>query len=87
MAIATVTAESLDAPKPPLDTGVRVRLSVMMFLQFAVWGSYFTVWNVYLGKLGFNGTQIGSLYSTMALGAIISMPCWLRSRSSKRSLS
>jgi len=65
--------------KPPLDMGVRVRLSIMMFLQFAVWGSWFTVWNVYLGTpkadggLGFTGTQIGSLYGTMALGAIISM--------------
>ena len=54
------------------------RLSVMMFLQFAVWGSWFTVFNVYCGTpkdqggLGFDGYQIGSLYSTMALGAIIS---------------
>ena len=70
---ASLTPASLDAPKPPLDTGVRIRLSIMMFLQFAVWGSYFTVWNVYLGTLGFNGTQIGNLYGTMALGAIISM--------------
>jgi nucleoside transporter len=67
------------ATKPPLDMGVRMRLSVMMFLQFAVWGTWFTVWNVYLkapvtkGGLGFSGTQIGSLYGTMALGAIFSM--------------
>lgn len=65
--------------KPPLDMSVRLRLSVMMFLQFAVWGSWFTVWNVYLkapvakGGLGFDGFQIGSLYSTMALGAMVSM--------------
>jgi nucleoside transporter len=60
--------------KPPLDMGVRLRLSVMMFLQFAVWGSWFTVFNVYCDKkLGFSGTQIGSLYGTMALGAILSM--------------
>ena len=64
---------------PPLEMGVRIRLSIMMFLQFAVWGSYFTVWNIYLGApttsggLGFSGTQIGNLYGTMALGAIISM--------------
>ncbi|HWE02917.1 MAG TPA: MFS transporter [Tepidisphaeraceae bacterium] len=65
--------------KPPLDVGIRLRLSVMMFLQFAVWGSWFTVWNVYLkaavvdGGLGFTGGQIGNLYGTMALGAILSM--------------
>jgi nucleoside transporter len=64
--------------KPPLDMGVRLRLSVMMFLQFAVWGAWFTVFNIYCGTpiaqggLGFTGTQIGSLYGTMALGAIIS---------------
>lgn len=61
-------------PKPSLDLGVRLRLSVMMFLEFAVWGSWFTVWNIYLDKkLGFSGTQIGTLYGTMALGAIFSM--------------
>jgi nucleoside transporter len=60
--------------KPPLDMGVRLRLSVMMFLQFAVWGSFWTVLNVYCDKtLHFNKVQIGSLYGTMALGAIISM--------------
>jgi nucleoside transporter len=59
---------------PPLDLGVRIRLSVMMFLQFAVWGAWFVVLGTYLGKgLGFTGTQIGSLYGTMALGAIFSM--------------
>ena len=59
--------------KPPLDTGVRLRLSVMMFLQFAVWGSFWTVLNIYCDKtLHFSKVQIGELYSTMALGAIIS---------------
>ena len=59
--------------KPPLDMGVRLRLSVMMFLQFAVWGSFWTVLNVYCDKtLHFTSPQIGSLYGTMALGAIIS---------------
>ncbi|HEX4793622.1 MAG TPA: MFS transporter [Humisphaera sp.] len=64
---------------PPLDMGVRLRLSVMMFLQFAVWGSWFVVFGNYVlapashGGLGFSGSQNGSLYGTMALGAIISM--------------
>ena len=77
---ATLNADSLpNSSAPPLEMGVRVRLSIMMFLQFAVWGSYFTVWNIYLGTpvasggLGFVSAQIGSLYGTMALGAIISM--------------
>src|SRR4051812_14376843 len=59
---------------PPLDMGVRLRLSVMMLLQFAVWGAWFTVLGNYLDKgLGFTGGQIGSIYGTMALGAILSM--------------
>ena len=60
--------------KPPLDLGVRLRLSVLMFVQFAVWGAWFTVFNIYCDKtLHFTGTQIGSIYGTMALGAILSM--------------
>jgi nucleoside transporter len=59
---------------PPLDMGVRLRLSVMMFLQFAIWGAWFVVLGRYLEKgLQFDGTQIGSVYGTMALGAILSM--------------
>lgn len=65
--------------KPPLDTGVRMRLSVMMFLQFAVWGSWAIVFSNYLtatpaqGGLGFSDAQAGVVGGTMALGAIISM--------------
>jgi hypothetical protein len=33
---------------PPLGWGLRANLSVMMFLQFAVWGSWFVVLGVYL---------------------------------------
>lgn len=58
----------------PFDVGVWLRLCVMMFLQFAVWGAWFVVLGRYLEKgLGFNGTQIGGIYGTMALGAIFSM--------------
>ena len=64
---------SLDSRKPPLEMGVRLRLSIMMFLQFAVWGSFWTVLNNYCDHtLHFSKAQIGQLYSTMALGAIIS---------------
>jgi len=52
---------------------VRVRLCIMMFLQYFVWGS----WIVSLGgytstTLKFNGDQIGWLYSTTAIAAMIS---------------
>jgi len=51
---------------------IQVQLSIMMFLQFFVWGAWFvTMWR-YLSKLGFEGTQIGTAYSTTGWAAIIS---------------
>ena len=57
---------------PPLALGVRGQLSAMMFLQFAVWGAWFTVFVPYLKHLQFDGTQAGTLFGNMALGAIFS---------------
>jgi nucleoside transporter len=56
----------------PLNLGLRLNLSGMMFIQFAIWGSWFVVFIPYLQKLGFTGTQAGALLSNVALGAIIS---------------
>jgi nucleoside transporter len=50
---------------------VRLKLSVMMFLQFAVWGSWFVTASTYLQAVGFDGLQIGAAYSTMNWGAIL----------------
>jgi nucleoside transporter len=78
MAEGVGTLNATPTNKPPLELGVRLRLSIMMFLQFAVWGGWFVVFGNYVlakpseGGLGFNGTQTGSLYGTMALGAILS---------------
>jgi nucleoside transporter len=73
MSQATTLDYAAPAAKPALEMGVRLRLSVMMLLEFAVWGAWFVVFNVYCNTtLHFSGAQIGSLYGTMALGAIIS---------------
>jgi len=53
--------------------GVRLRLCVMMFLEYAVWGA----WGVSIGgymyeTLRFDGTQVGWMGATMAVGAMIS---------------
>src|SRR5262249_11341189 len=61
---------SLFGEAPPLDMGVRLSLSAMNFLQFAVWGAWFVVLGQYLHALSFSGKQIGSIYATMSLGAI-----------------
>jgi nucleoside transporter len=65
---------STSSTAPPLDMSVRIRLSIMMFLQFAVWGSWFVSLGSYLKDgLNFKGPEIGSVYGTMALGAVFSM--------------
>ncbi len=54
-----------------MNPGVRTKLSVMMFLQFALWGSWFVTLGTYLLNIGFDGLQVGAAYSTMNWGAIL----------------
>lgn len=65
-------ASSGPSSAPPLDPVVRGQLSVMMFLQFAVWGSWFVVFFPYLMGLKFTGKEAGALMGNTALGAIFS---------------
>jgi MFS family permease len=57
---------------PPLALDLRFRLSLMMFLEFAIWGAWFVVFFDYLLKLGFKGDEAGYIFGNMALGAILS---------------
>ena len=50
---------------------IRFRLTVMNFLQYAVWGSWLISLGTYLGKsLSFEGSQIGSFYATMGIASL-----------------
>ncbi|MDD8030549.1 MAG: MFS transporter [Acidobacteriota bacterium] len=52
---------------------VRLRLSVMMFLQYAIWGAWAPVLSAYLqNNLGFSGSQLGIIFSLLPLATIIS---------------
>jgi len=51
---------------------VKLRLGMMMFLQYAIWGAWAPVLSVYLKEtLGFTGLQFGIIYSLLPLATII----------------
>ena len=51
----------------------KLRLGIMMFLQYAIWGSWAPVLSAYLqNNLGFNGVQLGIIFSLLPLATIIS---------------
>ena len=49
---------------------VRFQLFLMMFIQFFIWGAWYVTLGTYLGKIGFDGVEVGNIYSTVNLGAI-----------------
>jgi nucleoside transporter len=52
---------------------IRLKLSAMMFLQFFVWGAWSVPLGTYLGEtLGFPGREIGLVFGTTAVAAMIS---------------
>lgn len=56
-----------------MSFSVRVRLSVMMFLQYFVWGAWFVTLGTYLGTTRkFEGTAIGMCYAAIPIAGMIS---------------
>ena len=54
-----------------MKLATRFQLSLMMFLEFFIWGAWFVTMNSYLTSIGASPSQIGLAYGTQALGAII----------------
>lgn len=53
------------------NPSVRVRLSIMMFLTYAINGIWIIPLGTYLTSVGYTGDNVGAAYSTFALGCII----------------
>ncbi|NUO39374.1 MAG: nucleoside permease, partial [Gemmatimonadaceae bacterium] len=54
-------------------TAIRARLSLMMFVQYFIYGAWLVTLGTFLGKsLGASGTQVGLAYSIPAISAILS---------------
>ena len=54
------------------NTGITARLSVMMFLQFFIWGGWFVTLGTYMGNnISATDGQIAQAFSTQSWGAII----------------
>lgn len=50
---------------------MKLKLILMNFLQYAIWGSWLISLGSYLGgSLGFDGVQIGTFYATMGLASL-----------------
>src|SRR5580700_6624394 len=56
-----------------MPLSIRVRLSLMMFLNYVIWGAWYVTIVTYLTvTLKFSGTEAGSVFATGALASMIS---------------
>jgi nucleoside transporter len=61
-------SESTNSGAPAM---VGVRLSVLMFLQFFLWGAWFVTLGPYMNARGFSATSIGNAYTVAPIAAIL----------------
>jgi nucleoside transporter len=54
------------------NASIMIRLSIMMFLQFFIWGAWYVTAPNYLGIIGFGGADFGWTYSVGPIAGMIS---------------
>ena len=52
---------------------LKTRLGVMMFVQYAIWGSWYVTLSTYLtSTLHFTGTEAGAVFGTVSVASLVS---------------
>lgn len=54
-----------------MKSKLTIQLMFMMFLEFFIWGVWFVPLGNYLTTIGFQGEEVGAVFSTLAWGSII----------------
>src|SRR5438128_12301837 len=56
-----------------MQTALKAKLSLFMFLQYFIWGSWYVSMGTYLvNVLKFSGQEVGAAYGAFAIGSMIS---------------
>jgi nucleoside transporter len=54
-----------------MNSSIRIKLSVMMFLQFFIWGAWYVTGPNYLATIGFKAEDFGTMYSVGPIAGMI----------------
>lgn len=67
-----MTTQAKGGTAAPLSPALNARLSLMMFLQYAIWGAWLPfLWSFLEKHRGMTGDQIGTMFAAGAVGAIV----------------
>jgi len=68
-----MTEPTVNAVSGGMPLSIRLQLSLMMFLNYVIWGAWYVTIDTYLTTtLHFTGTEAGAVFATAALASMIS---------------